>query len=109
MRLPVLLSKSNPDKAEPCQSGGRRALDQEFRHRPQSTRLSHSFYPSRTTRQRGVCAYRPTFARLADQKTNERAVADFLNGSARLAMAVARAAHRARSIADYPREAFPLG
>src|SRR5260370_25740705 len=69
MRSPVLLSKSDPDKAEPCQSGARRVLDQEFRPRPQSTRLSHFFFPSRTAQQRGVCAYRPTCVRLADQKT----------------------------------------
>src|SRR6266404_5739708 len=108
MRLPVLLSRSDPDKAGTYQSGRRRALDQELRHRPQSTRSSNSFYPSLPAQQRGVYAYRPTFERLADQKTNERAVADFLNGSARRAMVVARAAYRARSIADYLCEAFPL-
>src|SRR6266446_7811465 len=108
MRLPVLLSKSDPDKAGPYQSGRRRALDQELRHRLQSTRSLNFFYPSPPAQQRGVCAYRPTSARLADQKTDERAVADFLNGSARHSMVGGRPAYRARSIADYPREAFPL-
>ena len=92
MRLPVLLSKSDPDKAGSYQSGGHRELAQELRHRPRSGRSSNSFYPGLPAQQRGVRAYRPTFARLADQKTNKRAVVDFLNGSVRLAMAVAHAA-----------------
>src|SRR2546430_14379047 len=97
MRLPVLLSKSDPDKAGSYQSGRRRALDQELRHRPQSTRSLNFFYPSPPAQQRSACAYRPTSERLADQKTDERAVTDFLSGSAQRAMVAARAAYRARS------------
>ena len=101
-------SKSDPNKFAPCRSGAHRALGQALRHHPQSEHSSHFVYPDLSAHSSEICLYKSAFAQPTDQKIIGRLAANYPNGSARPARAVAPRARHARLNAGCPPELFPL-